>query len=365
MEDNDQIKETLNEDENKAIEEQGISSSIPEEPQQTITDKEPNEIIDEELFEEQTKSYSIITLSIIILVSIGLMLGAWYIYNSYQTKNYDEVVIVAADDDEIKVQPADPGGMIVKNMDKDIYDNIDKNRKINNKAEVILPPAEEPIDKKDLLLADMSPAVKKLNETPENKKEEPITIPPKETKKETPVVITTKEVAKASPAVTTKVESREKATPTPPKPKSIETPLDPKEEIKKPAAETNTPVVNPTETKKSTPKVAPKKTEEYIKPVTKKELKNKPKFVEKTDNSYKVQIASFKSVSDAEKSWKSMSKRYSNVLKNYQHYVVSKDIPGKGIFQRLQVGPFKSKDLAQKACADFKDAGMNCFVIKP
>lgn len=363
MEDNDQIKEKLNEDENKPIEEEIIEPIVPEsEP----TQKEQNEIIDEELFEEQTKNYSIVTLSIIILVSIGLMLGAWYIYKSYQTKNYDEVVVVSADDDEIKTQPADPGGMVVKNMDKDIYDTIDKNRKTNDKAEVLLPPAEEPIDKKDLLLADMSPSVKKLENSPAKVKDEPIVTPTKKVEKEEPVV-TPKEVEKATPVVAPKEEvPQTPMVPTPPKPKVVveESPT-PKVQPERSTVTMKAPVMKPAEPKKTAPKVEPKKTEEYIKPVTKKESKNKPKFVQKADNSYKVQIASFKSVSDAERSWKSMSKRYSSVLKGYKHYVVSKDIPGKGIFQRLQVGPFKNKDAAQKACADFKDAGMNCFVIKP
>lgn len=353
MENNDQIKETLNEDEIKTIEEQKNEPSVSDTPQEENTTKDQNQIIDEELFEEQTKSYSLATLSVIILVSIGLMVGAWYIYKSYQVKNYDEVIVVSADDDEIKVQPEDRGGMIVKNMDKDIYDTIDKTRKNNETVEILLPPSEEPIDKKDLLLSDMSPEVKKLKEPAKDQKNEPVATP-------------TKAIEKTDPMMAPKEESSQKvASPDAPKTEVTKPAIAPKEKAATSSVTIKAPEMKPKEIKKTTPKVEPKKAEEYIKPVTKKESKKKPEFTQKSDNSYKVQIASFKSVSDAEKSWKSTSKRYSNVLKGYKHYIVSKDIPGKGIFQRLQVGPFMSKDSAQKACADFKDAGMNCFVINP
>ncbi|MCT4634893.1 MAG: SPOR domain-containing protein [Rickettsiales bacterium] len=349
MKDNKQKKEALNNDENNPLEEQ---INEPMDSQSEPTAKEQNDIIDEELFEEQTKNYSVVTLSIIIAVSIGLMLGAWYIYKSYQTKNYDEVIVVSADDDEIKSQPADPGGMIVKNMDKDIYDNIDRNRKNHDKTEVLLPPAEEPIDKKDLFLADMSPTVKKLDETSEVKEKE-----------ETIAIIDSVDKTAVTDDTSKKVVPQETTNNTPDKTEEVQS--TPKVQPERSTVTMKAPVMKPSETKNIAPKAEPKKTEEYIKPVTKKESKKKPEFVQKSDNSYKVQIASFKSVSDAEKSWKSMSRKHSSVLKGYKHYIVSKDIPGKGIFQRLQVGPFKNKDLAQKACANFKDAGMNCFVIKP
>ena len=288
-----------------------------------------NEIMDEELFEEQTKSYSVATLSAIILVSAGLIAGAWYIYKSYQNKNYDEVVVVSADQEEIKVQPLDPGGMIVDNMDKDIYNTIDKNYKNNEKVEVLLPPSEEPIDKKDLLLADMSPSVKKMEEAP-TPQDAPIpTAPP---------------VAKTA---------------------SVPAP-ETKETIAKPLPKKALPVVTPPKLEEIS-SVASKAEEEveYIKPVTKKESKQKPQFTKKPEASYKVQIASFKSASDAEKEWKILSKRFSKLLGSYQRYIVSKDIEGKGVFQRLQVGPFESESTAKKACSQFKEAGMKCFVVKP
>ena len=301
--------------------------------------EQPKEIMDEELFEERTKSYSIVTLSIIILVSIGLMIAAWYIYKSYQTKNYDEVVVVSADQDEIKVQPSDPGGMVVNNMDKDDYDTIDKNRNKTEKAEILLPPAEEPINKKDLLLANMSPAVKKLEELPVANEPAP--------------------VAQAAPTPVVKIEEPKALVMAKEEPKVIT--ASPKAEEKKSIKSTmviKAPVVEPKEE-------LTEKTEEYIKPVTKKDPKSKPQFAKKLDKFYKVQIASFKSVSEAEREWKNMSKRFSKILDGYQYYIVSKDIEGKGIFQRLQVGPFESESDAKKACSSFKDAGMNCFIIKP
>lgn len=307
---------------------------------------QPNNEIDEILFEEQTKSYSILTLSIIIVASIGLIVGAWYIYKSYQNKNYDEVVVISADQDEIKTLPLDPGGMVVNNMDKDVYNTIDKNYKNNEKVEVLLPAAEEPINKKELLLAEMSPPVKQIDAT------SPAPVVP---------------AAPAAPAAPDN------------KPEVVESPvtIEPKQKIAEPAIKSKPVIEQPQAPakKKLEAKEAPtaiaqnskseEDSEEYIKPVTAVESKNKAKFASKPENFFKVQIASFKSVSDAEKEWKILTRKHPKILSSYQRYIVSKEIEGKGLFQRLQVGPFESESAAKKACSQFKEVGINCFIIKP
>ena len=303
-----------------------------------------NEIIEEELFEEQTKSYSLVSLFAMLIVAIGLMAGSWYVYNSYKKKNYDEVIIVSADQDEIKVQPSDPGGMIVNNMDKDIYDAIDNNKKAVEKAEILLPPSEEPINKKDLLLAETSLAIKKLEETPPPSSAAVNVEPPK--------------IEIEAPQIASQTEPEEVHTSAPFATKELSTSL-------------TIPPIMPAELDppKTAPEqkvvvLSPKKTEEYIKPITKKETKNKPQFAKKIDKSYRVQVASLKSVIEAEREWKNMSKRF-KILSNYQHYIVSKDIADKGTFQRLQVGPFENEKAAKKACSQFKELGISCFIINP
>lgn len=290
-------------------------------------EQQQNEAIDQDLLETQDSGHSFVTLILIVLVIFVLAGGGWYFYKTFRNKNYDEVVVVAADTDEIKAQPLDPGGMVVDNMDKDIYNTIDKNYKEKEKAEVLLPPAEEPIDKKELLIAQMSPPVKKMDE-------------PAEEPKAVPMAVTEPEMELAKQVVEQ------------PKKHLVVSKPAPKEEKVE-------------EVKVSASVHVAKDSEDFIKPVAVKTAKVKPDMVKKKDQFYKVQIASFKSASDAEKEWKLLLKKHPSLLGGYQRFIVSKDIEEKGVFHRLQVGPFDMENDAKKACSQFKNAGINCFIIKP
>ena len=256
-----------------------------------------DDYLDDELFDEPTKKFSSFTIIAIILTIITLTGISWYMYDSYKEKSDNEMLLITAEEENIKVQPIEPGGMIVDNMDKTVYNAIDDEKGpefIESKVEVLLQPSEEPIDKSTIAIIEEDDLVE---------------IPPKKTAK--------KAVAKA--------------------------------EIKTSPKKTNI-----TEAE-----------DDYIKPISKK-TSVKPKFANKNSNKfYKVQLASFKSSSDAEKGWNNLLRKYSPLLKNYKHYVVSKDITGKGLFYRLQVGPFKDKKSAIKACEEFKNNGMSCLTVNP
>lgn len=244
-----------------------------------------DDLDDSDIFLDSGKSCPTKTMFIWVIVLFIVILAGYFCYKSYSNNEYEEVIIISADEneDDNKAQPLDPGGMVVSNMDKDVYDSIDKTSKKNKaEVEVLLPPSEEPVDKKEL---------------------------------------TAKKVEEA------------------------------KSDDNDASAET--------------PKKVTAKNEDYIKPVTQTKSKKKNKFTKKPEKFYKVQIASFKSKKDAEKQWDLLSKRYKKLLSPYEHYIVSKDIEGKGIFQRLQVGPFENEAAARKACSEFKDTGLNCFIIKP
>lgn len=242
--------------------------------------RKDDDFIDQD-FMEESKTYSPVAITIIASIIIIAVLGVGYLYKNYKHNNVEEIIIIEADIDETKSQPLDPGGMVVSNLDKDVYDTIDKvsSRKNLESTETLLPPSEEPIDKKTLAVAQDSAI------------------------EETKVKENFKEV----------VEN----------------------------------------------------TEEYIKPIVQDKIRKKSKFAGKTENFYKVQIASFKSKKDAQKEWSILSKRYPKMIGKHKHYIVSKNIEGKGIFQRLQVGPFSNEQTARRACSEFKAAGVNCFIIKP
>ncbi len=279
------------------------------------------------LSEEPNKGYNIITLLAIFLVAAGLIATAWYIYNSYKNKNDDDIIVITADHDEIKVKPSDPGGMVVDNMDKAVYDTIDGSHKNETKIEIILPPSEEPIDKKSIIAEDKSTSHHLSSE-----KQEIITAIKIDENENTAKINTSSSKEQSKPIKTTKPDTKKE--PKIAKLIAIE-------------------------------KAAEEKIEEYIKPTAKTQAKNKSSFIKKHETFYKVQVASFKSSNEAEKEWSNLSKRFPKLIGIHKHYVTSKNIEGKGIFHRLQVGPFDDENTAHAACKKFKESGVNCFIIKP
>ena len=248
---------------------------------------------------ETHKSYNTTTLVAVFLVAVAITGTAFYVYNSYQDKPEGEVIVISADDNEIKVKPADPGGMVVDNMDKVVYDTI--NGTVTEEYEKntkLLPVAEEPIDRKELE-ANQEPAPPQIvveqviiNNAPEI------------------IVNETVEVIEEAP---------------------IETEAKP----------------------------------EYIAPVKKEVSSKVTKATPKQEKFYKVQVASFRSKLDAEKEWANLSKRFPKLIGKYNNYIIAKNIEGKGVFHRLQIGPFNSENEASSTCKSLKESGVNCFIVKP
>ena len=77
-----------------------------------------------------------------------------------------------------------------------------------------------------------------------------------------------------------------------------------------------------------------------------------------------VQLASFKQEKDAYATWTKISKKYPKLLGQYSPFVVQKDIAGRGLFFRLQAGPFASEAAARLLCKKLIEAGQGCFVTK-
>ena len=78
-----------------------------------------------------------------------------------------------------------------------------------------------------------------------------------------------------------------------------------------------------------------------------------------------VQVGARNVQEDAMKAFAVMQQKYASVLGNYQPSVRKVDLAEKGIWYRLRVGPFTSKDDAEKLCNDLKTAGWKqCFSVK-
>lgn len=76
-----------------------------------------------------------------------------------------------------------------------------------------------------------------------------------------------------------------------------------------------------------------------------------------------VQISSQKSEDAARATYRELQRRYPNILGRYEVNIQRADVPDRGTFYRVRVGPFSGGD-AQRLCDDLKSAGGDCVLAK-
>ena len=77
---------------------------------------------------------------------------------------------------------------------------------------------------------------------------------------------------------------------------------------------------------------------------------------------YVVQVASQRSESDAQASFRALQQKYPSVLGSHQVMVRRADLGEKGVYYRAQVGPFATAEEASEMCTSLKSAGGQCIV---
>jgi cell division septation protein DedD len=76
-----------------------------------------------------------------------------------------------------------------------------------------------------------------------------------------------------------------------------------------------------------------------------------------------VQVSSQRSEDAALATFRDLQARYPSILGQYQPDVQRADIPDRGTFFRVRVGPFSAGD-AQRLCNDLKAAGGDCIIAQ-
>ncbi|MDD9901712.1 MAG: SPOR domain-containing protein [Alphaproteobacteria bacterium] len=212
-----------------------------------------------------------------------------------------EVPLIKADATVYKSAPEDPGGMEVRHQDSTVFNTIEG--KTTEQVEKIVPHVEKPLDKDKLVLESA-----KLNL--DKKMSKPV------------ATINLGVGAQAKPKETPKTEEK------------------------------------PVE------KVADKPTEKPAEkaPEKKEEEKPAPKAAPVTGDKY-IQLGSFRDPAGAKKQWSGLKSKNADLFKGVDMRTARVDLGAKGVFHRLQVGPF---DVARAAevCAALKSGGMGCFVVK-
>lgn len=100
-------------------------------------------------------------------------------------------------------------------------------------------------------------------------------------------------------------------------------------------------------------------------------LENPPKATSsktKSNKHLKVQVAAMTSQDSAEKYWRTLKKKYPTLFSRLKHYIKKADLGPRGIFYRLQIGNFKTREKAEDFCNKYIVKAVktrsDCIVIK-
>ena len=249
------------------------------------------------------------------------IVGWFVLAPRYQTNNEDNIPLISRPQQPVKVLPAGMNEVDVKSQDRSVYDVLDKNE-----------PKEENTNIVESTETPNSEAIEKLvEEVVANAPETP-----------TPEVESLTAVAVAPVA-----EVKEEV-------KTEETKV---EEVKTETVAVAEKTVAPEPVKEEV-KVEEVKKEEVVKVAEATKPVNEIK-----KGTWSVQLMSSPNKPAVEKSWTTMSKKYS-MLKDLPYEVEKADLGAKGVFYRLKAGSLPTKADATALCSKLKAAGGSCFVVK-
>lgn len=287
------------------------------------TENIKDKILFEDEFEEESGSVkNILTIVAVLLASVGFIALSWYAYHAYNNATHndqDKIPTISADHTPTKLAPSDDGGMKFPNMDKQVYNSLSSKNQAP-KAEKILPGPEEPIDKEQISRDVANIESEIANEPPVKEVKAP-------TGADVSKLAMMKDIAAATKAKDTKVIDK----------------LIP----------------------------VPSEAPQNKLPASIQKINKGSKFAKSDYSSqdisrlYRVQIASFKSESDAKKGWDRQVKLAKNILDQYDFFIEKKIIPEKGLVYRLQVGNFANESDAAELCKKLKNANIDCFTLRP
>ena len=250
------------------------------------------------------------------------IVGWFVLAPRYQTNDEDNIPLISRPQQPVKVLPAGVNEVDVKAQDRSVYDVLAKNE-----------PKEENTNIVESTETPNLQAIEKLVE---------------EVAANAPETSAAEVESLTSVAVAPVAEVKEEN-------KTTETKV---EEVKTEVIAEKTEVSEPV---KEEIKVAEVKKEEVAK--VEEVAKAEPVVNEIKKGTWSVQLMSSPNKPAVEKSWLTLSKRYS-LLKNLPHEVEKADLGAKGVFYRLKAGSLPTKTEATALCGKLKALGGSCFVVK-
>ncbi len=312
--------------------------------------------------EQESGIFRWVQVGIVFLALAGFFGLAWYAYKSGEEVDEKSIEVIKADTTPVKEAPANPGGMQIPNQDKTVYNLINGGKTDKPVVERILPATEEPMPRDGETETWMNDKLKNKTmaeaDTANAAPSAPSPAPAKDADAPLAPISelnadgTKKEQFNPAKEVASAVVAPVPATPAPAAP-ALAAPV----AAPAPAAEV---------TKEAVKEAAPTPTPvpAAVKPAETKSVAEPPAATSAKLPKIRVQLAAYKSEADAKKDWTKISKKFSNEFAGKQDYIVRVDLGDKGIFYRLQVAPFDSKNAAEDFCKTLSNANQGCLLAK-
>jgi len=229
------------------------------------------------------------------------------VYNTFQlgVRERGQSPVITADAEPYRVAPEDPGGYEAPDQDLSAYGLREGEGGSSETADPVRAPARDV-------------------------QEEPLSAP--ETPREMPALQV--ETANAD-QLDQPAESR-------PDPEPARTAPEPQIPVSRPAPEARQ--TDPTPPPSTTP--APRQRQNPA----------------QADGAFVAQIAAFRSREDAEAGWNAFTTRFSDITAGYAPDIQRADLGDRGVFHRLRVAAFPSREEALEFCAQLDERGQACMV---
>jgi cell division septation protein DedD len=258
--------------------------------------------------------------------------GLWYFfYAGTHSQSNHPIPVIKAEAGPMKVRPDNASQPEVPHQDKLVYGRVNPAEK-GTGVERLLPPTEEPMDL-PVREVETIPAADEGFPSPKAAQESQFRAGTPDDKLETPAPATQSKTPDAAREVTLSVDQMTGA-----------------------KAPENLGAANGSEESTPSSTATP--------PLEAKPNAPMPKTLQ---SGYRVQLASMKSQEQAENEWSHIQKAHKGLLGGFSAHFPRVDLGAKkGIFYRVQVGDFSSKEEATKVCHNLKNnsSGIDCFIVK-
>ncbi|MBB3288955.1 MULTISPECIES: SPOR domain-containing protein [unclassified Rhizobium] len=350
--------------------------------------------------------------AVIVVLGVGAY-GAysWIRHGAPISSFSGEPRVITADSDPVKVAPENPGGTVVPNQDKAVYDRVAGDSTAAPKQKALVSSNEQPVDvvQKTLIPEAVSPddgSADQVTSTPVGETEDPRLLPnqnggntnvaangddqvPAISPRKVRTMIVKPDgslVPRDEPAVDTTTTAVAKpannqVASANPRPSQANPPAAAQPDSGDAASAESTPIrvvkTNPVPTARPEPAAKANTAAPAQEAQVQAQPKAQPKQVASASpaaaapaaasaaggGAYGVQIASLPTEADAQKSQANLKVKFASVIGNHPLEIRKADIAGKGTYYRVRVVA-GSKDEAAAICTRYRAAGGTCLISK-